>query len=73
MKDDKNDHEEKAPQSLLKSVLPRLVPSVSFNDKTGPQSQRKKSSVIRLSFKRKSVDGEETNETSECHYLFMSI
>ncbi|KAL0350850.1 UNVERIFIED_CONTAM: hypothetical protein Sradi_4234200 [Sesamum radiatum] len=68
VKDDRNDHEEKASEKLFKSVLPRLVPSVSFNDKinaavsVGTQSQRKKSTVIRLSFKRKSVDGEETNE-----------
>ncbi|EYU44142.1 hypothetical protein MIMGU_mgv1a0062862mg, partial [Erythranthe guttata] len=67
VKDDKNDHEEKVPRNLLKTVLPRLVPSVSFNDKInngGPQPQRKKSAVIRLSFKRKSIDGEETNEIS---------
>ncbi|KAL0450515.1 UNVERIFIED_CONTAM: hypothetical protein Slati_1607900 [Sesamum latifolium] len=68
VKDDRNDHEEKASEKLFKSVLPRLVPSVSFNDKingavsAGTQSQRRKSTVIRLSFKRKSVDGEETNE-----------
>ncbi|PIN01895.1 hypothetical protein CDL12_25594 [Handroanthus impetiginosus] len=77
LKDGRNDHDEKAPESLLKSMLPRLVPSVSFNDKintalsAGPQSQRKKSAVIRLSFKRKSVDGEETNETcSSTKYLY---
>ncbi|KAI3452266.1 hypothetical protein Pfo_008931 [Paulownia fortunei] len=77
VKDDRNDHKEKAPENLLKSVLPRLVPSVSFNDKinstlgAGPQSQRKKSAVIRLSFKRKSVDGEETNEIrASTKYLY---
>ncbi|XP_073310904.1 uncharacterized protein [Primulina huaijiensis] len=69
LKDDKKFCDEKTPQDLLKSVFPRLLPSVSFNDKinlassSGPQSQRKKSTtVIRLSFKRKSVDGEEKNE-----------
>ncbi|XP_073140147.1 uncharacterized protein [Henckelia pumila] len=69
IKDDTIHGDEKTPQDLLKSVFPRLVPSVSFNDKinlassSGQQSQRKKSTtVIRLSFKRKSVDGEETNE-----------
>ncbi|KAK6129281.1 hypothetical protein DH2020_036990 [Rehmannia glutinosa] len=71
VKDDRNDRAEKAPGNLLKSVLPKLVPTVSFNDKingalnAGPQSQRKKSAVIRLSFKRKSVDGEDTNEICE--------
>lgn len=73
VKDDKNDHEDVIPEKLLKSVLPRLVPSVSFNDKissslnSGPHSHRKKSAVIRLSFKRKSVDGEEMDEI--CEYL----
>ncbi|GFQ08853.1 hypothetical protein PHJA_003029300 [Phtheirospermum japonicum] len=54
--------EDKSQQNLLmKSVLPRLVPSISFNDKifstTGlvQQSQRK-STVIRLSITRQSVD-----------------
>lgn len=77
VKDERNDHEHKAPEKLLKSILPRLVPSVSFNDKitsalgAGTQSQRKKSTVIRLSFKRKSVDGEETNEI--CEYYLGSL
>ncbi|CAA0820263.1 Protein of unknown function (DUF1336 [Striga hermonthica] len=63
-KDEKNERMEKASESLLKSVLPKLVPSVSFNDKTnvGPQAQKKNSAFIRLSFKRKSVDGSEKNE-----------
>lgn len=67
VKDDKNHHAEKGPEKLFKSVLPRLVPSMSFNEKTisGPQAHRKKSSVIRLSFKRKSLDGEEISETRE--------
>ncbi|KAL8471645.1 hypothetical protein ACS0TY_029048 [Phlomoides rotata] len=76
VKDDRNDHEKKAPEKLLKSVLPRLVPNISFNDKitsalgAGPQSQRKKSTVIRLSFKRKSVDGEETSEIRSSKYVY---
>ncbi|GER45333.1 hypothetical protein STAS_22259 [Striga asiatica] len=62
--DNKNERMEKASESLLKSVLPKLIPSVSFNDKNnvGPQAQKKNSAFIRLSFKRKSVDGSEKNE-----------
>ncbi|GFP91760.1 protein enhanced disease resistance 2 [Phtheirospermum japonicum] len=73
IKDDKNECADKAPESLLKSVLPKLVPSLSFNDKinAGPQSQRKKSAVIRLSFKRKSVDGGDINEIcASSKYLY---
>ncbi|XP_059452177.1 uncharacterized protein LOC132182840 [Corylus avellana] len=61
-KEDRRDSHEKI------QGLRRLVPSVSFNDKilnpsiAGPQSQRKHSAVFRLSFKRKSCDGEETAE-----------
>lgn len=78
-KDDKNDQEEKVPEKLLKSVLPRLVPSAGLNEKinsalsAGPQSQRKKSAVIRLSFKRKSLDGEEINEISESLLGFLPL
>lgn len=43
--------------------LPRLVPSVSFNDKFSTASApKKKLQVFRLSFKRKSCEGEEANE-----------
>ncbi|KAL5739122.1 hypothetical protein ACOSQ2_028302 [Xanthoceras sorbifolium] len=54
-------------ESTLKSGLARLVPSVSFNDRilnsaTLVPQQRKKSAIYRLSFKRKSCDGEETTE-----------
>ncbi|XP_021905235.1 uncharacterized protein LOC110820134 [Carica papaya] len=63
VKEDRCDSEEKA----VRSSLSRLMPSLSFNDKVlnsprGPQSQRKKSAVYRLSFKRRSCDGEETIE-----------
>ncbi|XP_031254143.1 uncharacterized protein LOC116112088 [Pistacia vera] len=62
--DDRHDSEE----NNLKSGLARVVPTVSFGDKSlssaisGPQPQRKKSAVFRLSFKRRSCDGEETTE-----------
>ncbi|XP_059670383.1 uncharacterized protein LOC132315945 [Cornus florida] len=68
VKEDGFDFEEKAQEKILKSGLPRLVPSLSFNDKivnasnSGAQSQKKKTAVIRLSLKRTSVEGEETNE-----------
>ncbi|KAL3813408.1 hypothetical protein ACJIZ3_014676 [Penstemon smallii] len=77
VKDDKN--EEKTSENLLKSVLPRLLPSISFNDKicssrlssSGPQSQKRKSTVIRLSVTRKSVDGEDPNEfRTSTKYLY---
>lgn len=70
MKVDKIDHDE----NLLKSVLPAIVPSVSFNDKiyttttTVPPSQRMSSTVIRLSITRKSVE-EETNDFREYSIL----
>ncbi|KAL3636582.1 hypothetical protein CASFOL_018881 [Castilleja foliolosa] len=54
--------EDKSQQNLLiKSVLPRLSPSVSFNDKIFStssylQQSQRKSTVIRLSITRQSVD-----------------
>ncbi|XP_059283839.1 uncharacterized protein LOC132037353 [Lycium ferocissimum] len=60
--------QEKTQENVFKSVLPKLVNSLSFNDKiingsnSAPHSQVKKSTIIRLSLKRTSVDGEETNE-----------
>ncbi|KAL3525901.1 hypothetical protein ACH5RR_014273 [Cinchona calisaya] len=68
VKEDKYDAEEKTQENMLKSVLPRLVASISFNDKiinrlnANSHSQVKKSAVVRLSVKRTSVDGEETDE-----------
>ncbi|EEF32384.1 conserved hypothetical protein [Ricinus communis] len=58
-KEDRRDSQE----NTLKSGLPRLHPSVSFNDKhINTSTQKKKLAVLRLSFKRKSCDGEETVE-----------
>ncbi|KAJ8549946.1 hypothetical protein K7X08_033653 [Anisodus acutangulus] len=60
--------QEKTQENVFKSVLPKLVNSLSFNDKvingsnSAPHSQVKKSTIIRLSLKRTSVDGEEINE-----------
>ncbi|XP_043687096.1 uncharacterized protein LOC122638277 [Telopea speciosissima] len=68
LKEDRQDSEEKSQESTLKSCLPRLVPAVGFNDKNqlpaspSAQSQKKKSTVIRVSFKRKSCDGDEMTE-----------
>ncbi|MCD7462886.1 hypothetical protein HAX54_049581 [Datura stramonium] len=60
--------QEKTQDTVFKSVLPKLVNSLSFNDKVinGPNSashsQVKKATIIRLSMKRTSVDEEEKNE-----------
>ncbi|KAL6994181.1 hypothetical protein U1Q18_012288 [Sarracenia purpurea var. burkii] len=72
VKEDRHDAEEKTQESFLKSGFPRIVPSLSFNDKIinaaspTPQSQKRKSTVIRLSLKRTSVDGEDASEYSKC-------
>ncbi|XVF58335.1 hypothetical protein PTKIN_Ptkin07bG0058000 [Pterospermum kingtungense] len=63
--EDKRNSEEK----ILRSGLSRMVPSVSFNEKIltssmASQSQMRKSAVFRLSFKRRSCDGEDNLE--EC-------
>lgn len=63
LKEDRRDSQE----NNLKSGRSRLVPSVSFNDKILSASAPKgKLSVFRLSFKRKSGDGEEASE--RCKY-----
>ncbi|CAK7322973.1 unnamed protein product [Dovyalis caffra] len=59
LKEDRRDSQE----NNLKSGRHRLVPSVSFNDKILTASTSKgKLAVFRLSFKRKSCDGEEASE-----------
>ncbi|XP_047312075.1 uncharacterized protein LOC124915410 [Impatiens glandulifera] len=63
---DKREFEEKIGEIIRKSSLPPLVPSVSFNDNLNgsnhvQQSQKHKSTVIRLSFKKTSFDGAEAN------------
>lgn len=60
LKDDKRDSLD---GTLRSAGLPRLVPSVSFNDHLIHQSaSKRKLSVVRLSFKRTSCDGEEISE-----------
>ncbi|XP_019195448.1 PREDICTED: uncharacterized protein LOC109189146 [Ipomoea nil] len=59
---------EKTQGNVLKSVLPKLVNSLSFNDKIisvsspGLHSQRRQSTIIRLSVTRTSIDEVETDE-----------
>ncbi|KAE8665657.1 alpha-1,4 glucan phosphorylase L isozyme [Hibiscus syriacus] len=62
-KEDKRNSEEKN----LRSGLSRMIPSMSFNNKiltsgSTPQYQRKKSAVLRLSFKKRSCDTEDKLE-----------
>ncbi|XP_039008106.1 uncharacterized protein LOC120136057 isoform X2 [Hibiscus syriacus] len=62
-KEDRRNSEEKN----LRSELSRMLPSVSFNEKnltsgSAPQSQKKKSAVLRLSFKKISCDAEDKLE-----------
>ncbi|XAR71269.1 hypothetical protein NMG60_11028454 [Bertholletia excelsa] len=62
------DLDEKTSENLLKSGLPQLLNSFNFEHKTVnsagavQQSQKRKSTVIRLSLKRTSIDGEETSK-----------
>lgn len=71
VKDDQHDCEEKNVENMKRYSLSPLE-NVNFNDIVvnasypGRQSQKIKSKVIRLSFKRTSVDGDETTEI--CKY-----
>ncbi|CAN6574735.1 unnamed protein product [Malus baccata var. baccata] len=68
LREDRRDSNERIQGNMLKSALPRMIPSISFNDKIlsaqslAPQAQRKPSAVFRLSFKRRSCDADETIE-----------
>ncbi|KAF3772725.1 hypothetical protein EJ110_NYTH55854 [Nymphaea thermarum] len=79
LREDVLNTEEKVYDQQLKpkplSCLPRLVPTVSFNDKTlpvspGPPSQMRKSAVIRLSFKRLSNGTEATKICTSKRFLY---
>ncbi|XP_047334884.1 uncharacterized protein LOC124938486 [Impatiens glandulifera] len=70
---DNGGFEDNTGETFTKSNLPQLVSSMSFNDTIilGQQTQTRKSTVIRLSLKRTSVDGEETTgycETKSFYY-----
>ncbi|URE23034.1 DUF1336 domain containing protein [Musa troglodytarum] len=61
-------------KQLTSSCAPHLVPSISFNDKekqfpsASPQCQKRRSAVIRLSFKRRSKDAAEFCASKKCLY-----
>ncbi|XP_073006303.1 uncharacterized protein [Typha latifolia] len=74
LKEDSHDRQEKA---VTSSCTPRLVLSGNSSSKIqpissdSPRCQKRKSAVIRLSFKRRSYDGDETTEISASRrYLY---
>ncbi|XP_022134254.1 uncharacterized protein LOC111006557 [Momordica charantia] len=75
IKEDWRTSTEKNQENTFKSALPRMVPSLSFNEKIlnsqAPQAPKKQSAVFRLSLKRRSCEGEETIEKCESKkYLY---
>ena len=66
LKDDWHCSVEKNQETIIKSAFPHMIPSISFNEKIlnpqASQGHKKQSAVFRLSFKRRSCDGEETIE-----------
>lgn len=77
--EDRRKSDEKMREGNLKCGLPRMLSSVSFNDKIlnastmASQSQRKSASVFRLSFKRRSCDKEETLEQGKYFNIFFRM
>ncbi|KAI3976779.1 hypothetical protein MKX01_008637 [Papaver californicum] len=76
-KEDKRDSVDKSQENAPKTLLRRLIPSVSFNDKNlhqpnpTPLSQKMKSAVLRLSFKRKSCsEPDENADGAEKRFLY---
>ncbi|KAG6423967.1 hypothetical protein SASPL_114376 [Salvia splendens] len=74
IKVDTSEHDDKTSETILKSVLPALVPTLSVNNKmhnAETQSQRKSATIIRLSITQKSIE-EETNKfcASATKYLY---
>ncbi|KAI3866563.1 hypothetical protein MKW92_052004 [Papaver armeniacum] len=74
---DKRDSVDKSQENAPKTLLRRLIPSVSFNDKNlhhpniTPLSQKMKSAVLRLSFKRKSCSEPDENANgAEKRFLY---